>query len=130
MMIEYTDSLDGITPDMLKGFFRGWKSPHTPETHLQILRGSSHVVTARDSARRKVVGYVTALSDGKQAAFISLLEVLPDYQRRGIGTELMSRMLKTLDQIPAIDLMCDHQLQKFYSRFGMQHSVGMVIRNY
>ena len=87
-------------------------------------------MTARDSARRKVVGYVTALSDGKQAAFIPLLEVLPDYQRRGIGTELMNRMLKTLDHIPAIDLMCDRQLQKFYSGFGMQHSVGMVIRNY
>ena len=130
MMIEYTESLDGITPDMLEGFFRGWKTPHTPETHLQILRGSSHVVIALNSARGKVIGYVAALSDGIQAAFIPLLEVLPDYQHQGIGTELMKRMLKTLDSIPAIDLICDRHLQKFYSRFGMQPAIGMVIRNY
>jgi hypothetical protein len=39
-------------------------------------------------------------------------------------------MLEKLNGIPAIDLTCDAELQKFYSRFGMIPSVGMVIRNY
>jgi ribosomal protein S18 acetylase RimI-like enzyme len=130
MKVDYRDSLDGITPDMLEGFFRGWKAPNTPGAHLQIMRNSNYAVLAVDPARRKVVGFVTALTDGIQAAYIPLLEVLPDYQRRGIGTELMKRILKKLEGTPAIDLTCDPQLQKFYSRFGMQPSVGMVIRDY
>jgi ribosomal protein S18 acetylase RimI-like enzyme len=130
MGIEYTDSLTGVAPDMLEGFFAGWKTPRTPEAHLQILRCSTHVVLALDPGRRKVVGFVTALSDGKQSAFISLLEVLPDCQRQGIGTELMRRILKKLESVSAIDVTCDAELQTFYSRFGMQPSVSMILRNF
>jgi len=129
-MIEYTDRLCGITPRMLEGFFAGWKAPPDPDVHLRILRGSSHVVLAVDSSCSQVVGFVTALSDGVQSAFIPLLEVLPDYQGRGIGTELMRRVLEKLEGIPTIDLTCDCVLQAFYSRFGMWPSVGMVIRDY
>ncbi len=130
MTIEYTDSLDGITPEMLQGFFHGWKKPHSPEAHLRILQGSSYVVLAIDGAAGRVVGHVTALTDGNQAAFIPLLEVLSDYQKQGIGSELMKLMLERLKGIPAIDLMCDAEMQAFYARFGMHRSVGMVIRDY
>ena len=129
-MIEYADSSDGITPDMLGGFFVGWKRPHDPETHLKILRNSSVVMLAIDSDAHRVVGFVVAVTDHVQQAFIHILEVLPDYQHRGIGTELMKRMLEKLQGIPCIDLTCDPALQSFYSEFGMQPSVGMVIRNY
>ena len=115
---------------MLAGFFQGWKKPHAPETHLEILRQSSHVVLAVDSSASRVVGFVTVLSDGRQAAFIPLLEVLSNYQHRGIGTELMKRVLAKFSSIPAIDLTCDPHLQGFYARFGMQPSVGMIMRNY
>lgn len=77
-----------------------------------------------------MVGFVTAISDGVQSAFIPLLEVLPSYRGKGIGTELMFRILKKLGRIPAIDLTCDPGLQGFYARFGMVPSVGMVIRSY
>ena len=130
MSIEYTDCLDGIMPGMLKGFFQGWKKPHSPDSHLQILHQSQYVVLALDAAENKVVGFVTALTDGTQAAFIPLLEVLPAYQRQGIGTELMRRILTKLKGIPAIDVTCDPHLQTFYARFGMQPLVGMVIRDY
>lgn len=129
-MIQYTDSVDGITPEMLRGFFSEWKKPHSPETHLRILKNSDHVLLAIDPEAGNVVGFVTAISDGVQSAFISLLEVLPSYRRKGIGTELMSRMLSKLRAIPAIDLTCDPSLQSFYARLGMVPSVGMVIRNY
>jgi len=42
----------------------------------------------------------------------------------------VSRMLEKLKGIPAIDLTCDAELQKFYSKFDMTSSVGMIIRNY
>jgi ribosomal protein S18 acetylase RimI-like enzyme len=129
-MIRYTDSTKNITSEMLKGFFQGWKKPHTPEDHLKILENSDYVVLAVDTDTHRVVGFITALTDKVQSAFISLLEVLPDYRKQGIGTALVSKMLEKLKGIPAIDLICDAELQKFYYKFGMSPSVGMVIRNF
>ena len=129
-MVEYVDSTQGVSSRMLQGFFRGWRKPWDPQTHLEILENSDRVVLAVDAERDMVVGFVTALTDSVQAAFIPLLEVLPDYQRRGIGTELMRRMLKELERIPAIDVTCDRSVQPFYARLGMKPSVGMVVRDY
>ena len=129
-MIEYVDNVDGIGPEILTGFFEGWKKPHTPETHLDILKRSADVVLAVDTDAKRVVGFVTALSDGIQSAFIPLLEVLPAYRNKGIGTALMRKMLDKLSGIGCIDLTCDPELQPFYARFGMLRSSGMIIRNY
>ena len=128
MTIEYRASLEGIAADDLQGFFVGWRSPRTPEEHLQILEGSDDLVLAVDGDTGRVVGFATALTDGVQAAFIPLLEVLPDYQGRGIGSELVRRLLDRLGSVPCIDLTCDPELQPFYERFGLQRSVGMIVR--
>ena len=87
-MISYTDTVAGITPDRLQGFFVGWPNPPSPETHLEILQGSSNFVLAIDDETGNVVGFVSAVSDGVLSAYIPLLEVLPSYQNRGIGTAL------------------------------------------
>mgnify|MGYP001067169522 FL=1 len=129
-MIVYTDSLDGITAERLHGFFVGWPNPPAPETHLKALSRSSAVVLAVDDGTGQVVGFVTAISDGVLAASIPLLEVLPVYQRQGIGSELVRRMLDRLRHYYAIDLMCDAELQPFYARFGMRPYTGMIVRNY
>jgi ribosomal protein S18 acetylase RimI-like enzyme len=129
-MIQYSDSTANITPEMLHGFFVAWRKPHRPEVHLQILQKSDLVELALETETNRVVGFCNAFSDGIQAAFISMLEVLPDYQHQRIGSELMRRMLKRLQHIPAIDLTCDSEMQAFYKRLGMQPSVGMILRNY
>jgi len=77
-----------------------------------------------------VVGFVNALTGEVQTAFIPLLEVLPAFRRRGIGSELMRQMLRTLASIPCVDLTCDPELRPFYERLGMMRSVGMVGRRF
>ncbi len=129
-MIQYSDSTVNLTPAMLQGFFVGWRKPHTAEVHLQILQNSTFVELALEPETNRVVGFCNALSDGIQSAFISMLEVLPEYQHQGIGSELIGRMLNRLEHIPAVDLTCDPELQSFYKRFGMLPSVGMIVRNY
>jgi ribosomal protein S18 acetylase RimI-like enzyme len=129
-MIEYTDTTEGISPEMLTQFFQGWKKPHPPAQHLAILNNSDYIVLAIDTSKHRVVGFITALTDGVQSAFIPLLEVLPECRDQGIGSNLLSMMLAKLKGIPAVDLTCDPEMQKFYTKFGMTPSVGMIIRNY
>lgn len=129
-MFRYTTSTEGIRPHQLTGFFIGWPNPPSPERHLAVLRGSSHVVLAIDDAGDRVVGFINAVSDGVLSAYIPLLEVLPEYQGRGIGAELIRRMLDLLRDFYMIDLLCDPELQPYYERFGMRRATGMLLRNY
>jgi ribosomal protein S18 acetylase RimI-like enzyme len=126
--VRYTASLRGITADHLSGFFVGWPQPPSPETHLRILAGSDHVLLAIDDASGQVIGFINALSDGTLSAFIPLLEVLPEYQGRGIGSELVRRMLARLEGLYGVDLVCDDDLRPFYERFDMFAVTGMVLR--
>ena len=56
--------------------------------------------------------------------------MLPDYPERGIGTELVRRMLELLEDRYMVDLGCDEDLVPFYERFGMSRGIGMAIRNH
>src|SRR6185295_14882960 len=104
-MIEYRDTPEGLTEHDLVGFFEGWPSPPSSETHLRLLRQSAAVVLAVDSSSGHVVGFISAVSDGVLAAYIPFLEVLPAYRRQGVGSELVRRMLLRLEHLYAIDLV-------------------------
>lgn len=110
--------------------FVGWPSPPNPQTHLRLLENSSKIVLAIDERTNEVIGFITAISDGVLSAYVPLLEVLPQYKNKGIGKELVSRMLKELDEIYMIDLCCDDDLVPYYEKFGMMKTNGMVYRNY
>ncbi|MBT2710694.1 GNAT family N-acetyltransferase [Pseudomonas sp. ISL-84] len=85
---------------------------------------------AVDEEKHKVIGFITAISDGVLSAYIPLLEVLPEYKQQGIGQKLVEYMLEELDDIYMIDIMCDPDLQPYYEKFGMVKSTGMILRNY
>jgi len=129
-MIRYLSTENGIRPDQLGGFFEGWPSPPTPETHLAILSGSHRVVLALDEDLDTVVGFVTAVSDGVLAAYIPLLEVLPSYRHRGIGHELLSRIQQELGGLYMVDLVCDEAMESFYTSLGMKPAHAMTVRRY
>ncbi len=128
--IEYRSDVDGIGSDQLDGFFQGWPDPPSSSTHLRILRGSSHVVVAVDPAADRVVGFVTALSDGVLAAYLPLLEVLPEYRGRGIGGALVRRVLAVLSDHYMVDVVCDPDVVPFYRRLGMRSAVGASLRRF
>ena len=129
-MIVYQETLENVTPAQLTGFFVGWPQPPSPETHYRLLEGSQHVVLARDTEPEQVVGFVTAISDGVLCAYIPLLEVLPAYQGRGIGSALVRRLLAQLEGLYMIDLLCDAEVQPFYERLGLRPATGMMRRDY
>ena len=84
---------------------------------------------AIDDADDRVAGFVNMLSDGVLTAFIPWLEVLPGYQRQGIGGELMCRILDGTDRFYSVDLVCDAPLVSYYERFGMHGASSALLRH-
>ncbi|MGX1827480.1 GNAT family N-acetyltransferase [Paenibacillus taichungensis] len=131
MDITFRESLKGIGIDQLSGtFFEGWPNPPSTATFLKLLEKSYAVELAIDEETGNVVGFIQAISDGVLSAYIPLLEVLPEYQGKGIGTDLIKRMFNRLGDLYMIDLLCDNELQEFYEKQGMNKASGMVIRHY
>ena len=69
----------------------------------------------------KLVGYVDTVSNGVTDAYIQDLMVDPAYQGKGIGTELMNRIITKLkeNKIFMISVIYGNtELAPFYERFG------------
>lgn len=128
--VTFRTNVDGLTSDQLRGgFFEGWPSPPSPETHLRILDSSDHKAIAIDDSGR-VVGFATAISDHVLTAYITLLEVLPENRGQGIGTTLVTRLTHEIGPIHRIDLLCDPGLSELYRALGFEVSTGMYRRDY
>ncbi|MDR1822107.1 MAG: GNAT family N-acetyltransferase [Oscillospiraceae bacterium] len=86
--------------------------------------GSTFVVAASDAGH--AVGVARVLYDGGSAALIKDVIVLPEYQRREIGTELMNRVMEFLrGQLKPgwhilIDLSATKGKEPFYEKFGFE----------
>lgn len=131
VVIVYRRTAVGISEDQLSGpFFTGWPNPPDPATHLQVLLGSDHVALAVLEADQRVIGFATAISDGVLAAYIPLLEVVPEYRGRGIGSDLIRELLDDIGDLYMIDAMVDPDLQPFYRHLGLRPSTGVALRNY
>jgi ribosomal protein S18 acetylase RimI-like enzyme len=125
---EYRHAAARVTDEDLTGFFDGWPSKPPPSALLSVLAGSHCSFIARTSDGR-VIGVVSAISDGVLSAYIPLLEVLPEFRGRGIGTRLMRLVLERLEGFSMVDLSCDEDLVPFYLRFGMQEARAMSLRS-
>ncbi|MCA8980176.1 MAG: GNAT family N-acetyltransferase [Planctomycetes bacterium] len=129
-MIDYSKDVAALTPDDLHGFFQGWPDPPDRRTHLALLRGSAEAIVAYDEESSRVVGFVTAISDGVLSAYLPLLEVLPDFRGRGIGRELVKRMLERLEHCYMVDVVCDEGVLPFYEALGLRAGHAAMHRNY
>lgn len=127
--MQLVTTLDGISPAHLHGFFEGWPNPPTPETLHRLLAASSRISLAVEEDGR-VIGFAQAISDGVLTAFVPLLEVLPEYRGRGIGSALTRHLLAQLDHLYAVDLGCDDNLVPFYERLNFRRGNAMFLRNY
>lgn len=68
----------------------------------------------------QLVGFVDSVSNGVTDAYIQDLIVRPDYQGKGIGTDLMKKMIASLKEkhIYIISVIFEERLKPFYDRFG------------
>ncbi|MDR2501752.1 MAG: GNAT family N-acetyltransferase [Oscillospiraceae bacterium] len=136
MSVTYTNAISPEEYNALRSAV-GW-SARPIEQARQALNGSAFTVTACCADR--AVGIARALCDGGDSALIKDVMVLPDYQRQGIGLELMSRIMEFLHgQLNPgwdmqIELASTRGKEQFYQKFGFElrptdrYGNGMVMR--
>jgi len=116
--VEYRDSHD-VDLDQLAALFDsvGWQRRTADRARLsQLLNGSRWVVSAWEGDR--LVGFARAISDGAFNAYISTVAVLPEFQRRGIGRELVRRLMDGRDGIQFV-LHANERAYPFYLHIGL-----------
>jgi len=93
-----------------------WSSAQKPELLRKALLASDSLVTAWDGTR--LIGLGNAISDGYLVVYYPHLLVLPDYQGRGIGTELMRRLMARYEGFHQHMLVADARAVDFYRKCG------------
>ena len=119
--IQYSQTR-GLDPDSVLALYRanGWSAAGKPEALTKGLENSHSLWTAWDADR--LVGLGNAISDGHLVVYYSHLLVLPDYQRRGIGRELMRRLMAKYEGFHQHMLVADAQAIDFYRRLGFERA--------
>ena len=113
MTIVYRDDHE-IDLDQLTALFNsvGWERRTADRERLaQLVRGSMFVVSAWEGDR--LVGFARAISDGASNAYISTVAVLPEHQKRGIGRELIQRLVESRDHLQFV-LHANERAYPFY----------------
>ena len=94
------------------------------------LKNAFHITCVRDGGR--AVGMIRVLSDGSYANFITDVIVIPEYQHKGIGTELMRRTVEYMrstispGETIVLYLMSATGKEPFYRRFGFRERPNEV----
>ena len=103
----------------------GWDHRIKDRARLaQMVEGSCFVVAAYEGD--ELVGFARAISDGVFNAYISTVAVLPRSQRRGVGSEMIRRLLHDRDGITFA--LHAPEAGRFYERFGFKASPHLYRR--
>jgi ribosomal protein S18 acetylase RimI-like enzyme len=119
MPLSFTDDLAGIDWDELSALYRaaplGDKSP----ADLKLVFGNSMFrVFALDAG--KLVGAGRALADGRDCSYLCDIAVLPDQQGRGLGREIVARLVRLSSAHRKIILYAVPGREPFYESFGFR----------
>lgn len=107
----------------------GWTAYTEDPVRLErALANSTHVVSAWDGER--LVGLARVISDGEHIVYTQDLLVLRDYRRRGLGRELLRRVLEPFAHVRQAVLVTDNapETRGFYTSLGfeMASRIGMA----
>ena len=77
-----------------------------------------------------LVGIIRVVGDGKTIVFVQDIIVLPEYQRKGIGTQLLNTIAEKYNDVYQIELLTDNteKTKTFYRSVGFTASddIGCV----
>ena len=115
--ITYSETRD-IPLDALLRLYSAveWSSANKPNDLRDALMNSHALLTAWDCA--SLVGLGNAISDGHLVVYYPHLLVDPDYQGKGIGSELMRRLKAIYEGFHQHVLIADGRAIDFYEKCG------------
>lgn len=125
MSVSELPRLDMGSPPYAAAFLRlydstGWAGgvEREPEFYARALAGSWAQCAAYDG--EELVGFGRVISDGVLHAFITEMIVLPVWQGRGLGAQLLDRLVQHCLQqgVRDIQLFCAEGKQSFYEKGG------------
>ena len=100
----------------------GWASHTNLEAVGTALQNTRYAVVAVEG--EQVVGTARVVGDGAMAFNVQDVMVLPDYQRRGIGTALMGAVMSYFQRVTprqsSLGLFTGRNLAGFYGRHGFE----------
>ena len=105
----------------------GWNSLNLTTDELEEMCMNSWYAVYAFNAD-KLVGMGRVISDGVVTGIICAVCVLPDYQSKGIGKEIISRLVQYCEQKRVIpQFLCEEELEPYYEKLGFTKlSVGMA----
>jgi ribosomal protein S18 acetylase RimI-like enzyme len=116
--IRFQEGSD-VPVDLLRELYQHapWAEDRTASDIREMLQQTDLVLSAWDGTR--LVGFGRALTDRVYRAILYDIIVHPDYQRQGLGRELVERLLNhpLLAKVPVISLFTRDK-QSFYDKFG------------
>ena len=121
MAISYSDEAKPTLGEVVE-LYRAvhWSSADKPETLHAGLLGSHSLVTAWDE--RLLVGLGNAISDGHLVVYFPHLVVRPEYQGKGIGSEVMLWLMKRYRGFHQQALLADGRAADFYKKLGFRRA--------
>ena len=131
-MITYKNEKT-FTAQQLETLYKsvGWISGNYPQHLVRAMQGSSTVFSAWDGER--LVGLINVLDDGAMAAYIHCLLVAPDWQGKGIGSELVRRVREKYKDYLYLTLVAEERKNvAFYEKLGFfaeKQAVPMMTKN-
>ena len=97
-----------------------WSAARKPDRLMRALKRSHSVVTAW--VKGSLVGLGNALSDGNLVVYYPHMLVLPEFQRRGIGLELMKRLMRRYRGFHQHILIAEAKAVSFYRKCGFKRA--------
>ncbi len=119
MQISYK-AIHDIDKAQLQGLFLAleWSSGHYPDQLHAAMKNYETVYSAWDGD--KLVGLLCAIDDGVMTAYIHYFLVHPDYQRHGIGKQLMEMAKQHYQDYLRIVLIAYDTAVPFYQACGFE----------
>ncbi|MGZ5008357.1 MAG: GNAT family N-acetyltransferase [Methylobacter sp.] len=119
--IRYSEDRD-LPLESVLALYRAneWSAALKPDLSHKALLASHSLITAWDDS--KLIGLGNAISDGYLVVYYPDMLVLPTYQGRGIGSEIMRRLMMRYRGFHQHMLVADGRALDFYRKCGFERA--------
>ncbi|QWD64045.1 GNAT family N-acetyltransferase [Polynucleobacter sp. MWH-UH2A] len=123
-MIQYRDDATVTAEEAIDLYVRSTLGERRPinskETFEAMLENANLTITAWDG--NKLIGISRSLTDFAYVAYLADLAVDEQYQRKGVGKELIAQTKKRLGPNCMIVLLAAPKANEYYEHIGFEHN--------